>query len=125
MRKVIVFMMVTFLLTSENFCQQRGIIQNIATDSSVEIDNVTHTDVDTHQQFISEANRRLFDIGENSTNSYNIISSVRLLPTNTNTLYIKHIVKNQFSICKVILSICCSQKLHNGYYTYGLGNLRI
>ena len=57
MRKVIVFVIITFSLISGNFCQQREIMQNRAINSFVETDeNTSHTEVDTQQQFISEAN---------------------------------------------------------------------
>ena len=96
--------------------------------ANIEIEeDTTPTDVDTHHQSIAPATSDFVNFGEKTDGFCRIISTVRQLPTNTlfKIFWIKHIIKNQFSIREVIVNNFYSQKLCNGYYTHGLGNLRI
>lgn len=96
--------------------------------TNIEIEeDTTPTDVDTYHHSIAPATTDYFNFGEKSDGFCRIISTVRQLPTNTlfKIFWIKHIIKNQFSIREVIVNNFYSQKLCNGYYTHGLGNLRI
>jgi len=112
-----------------NFHHQDVMMQHIAVNCSVKADNtVNYSLVDARQQFISESENGMPNICEKNNFSCRIVSVVvRLLPTTVlfKELHAKHILKNKFFIREAVADICFSLKQQDGFYTYGVGYLRI
>jgi len=128
MRKIVVLLIVTFLLGGINILQGDVYAVHEADNFSIKTNNdVIHTSVESHQHFISEENNGLFNSYEKTNSLYNIVSVGRSLPVNLlfKEIHAKQIIKNNLSVCKKKSNSYHSRKLHDGYYTCGLGNLRI
>ncbi|MCL2132499.1 MAG: hypothetical protein FWH36_08665 [Lentimicrobiaceae bacterium] len=126
MQKVVVFLGVAFLLMGGNIRRGDGIVADLAADCAAECSK--NTDIVSAQQFISEPDNGMQNICEKPTFACRIISvAVRLLPTTVmfKELHTKHILKNKILIRETVADICFSRKQQDGFYTYGVGYLRI
>ena len=124
MRKTVVFLLLSLLLVGGNIYRFDIVEAHSTLNCSQQHDEVAAKE---HQHFISESGNWLSNTDGKNNISCRIITAVRQLPTNTpfKELYTKQIIKSKLITRETVFNSCFSQRQQNGFYTHGIGYLRI
>ncbi|MDR1182825.1 MAG: hypothetical protein LBL13_12685 [Bacteroidales bacterium] len=120
-------LVLTLLMIGADFTSMANDVQSSVFCRQVDVSlNAFQSSIEDGQHYISESSQYFPNTWEKPACSYHIVSTTIQLPDNVSfkEFYIKHILKNKLFHRNIVFHICHSLKLHNEYYTLGIGKLR-